>query len=56
MTTLLIALAIWLVVSLALAPVIGYFLSEAGQRAAARRARKKSGEEADVHGSSRPPV
>jgi hypothetical protein len=52
MTTLLIALGIWLVVSLALAPLVGYFLSAAGQRSAKKDA--KSAKEADVQEGSLP--
>ncbi len=54
MTTLLIALGIWLVVSLALAPVVGYYLSAAGQRSAKKDAKPEN--EVDLHGGSLPHV
>lgn len=52
MITLLIALGIWLVLSLALAPLVGYYLSAAGQRSA----KKHSAKDVEVRSGSRPPA
>jgi hypothetical protein len=54
MTTLLIALGVWLVVSLALAPLVGYYLSAVGRRSAKKEV--ESPGECDVHGGARPPA
>lgn len=52
--SLLVVLGIWIAASAALTPVVGYFLSDAAQRAAERRARKEL--EAGLNPGAQPPV
>lgn len=52
--SLLMVLGIWIVASAVLTPLVGYFLSDASQRAAERRARKDI--EAGLHHGTQPPA
>jgi len=52
--SLLMVLGIWIVASAVLTPLVGYFLSDAAQRAAERRIHKEI--EAGLHHETQPPV
>lgn len=52
--SLLMVLGIWIAASAVLTPLVGYFLSDAAQRAAERRARKEL--EAGLQPGAQPPA
>lgn len=52
--SLLMVLGIWIAASAVLTPVVGYFLSDAAQKAAERRARKNM--DPHLHHGTQPPA